>query len=158
MNDIFHERHMNNIIAADREQNIQVRPTTSTRIKPDNRKTKGDRWLECRLGVRCVQAGGSEVPVDLAANPWKNVNSRTAPAAYPIDMESARRCSRPEARAGATPGTRRDPRNEALESLIFWCPFESEVAAQIRAPRLLCGCEREKQTWSMLMAVSSGTS
>ena len=34
MNDIFHERHMNNIIAADREQNIQVRPTTSTRISP----------------------------------------------------------------------------------------------------------------------------
>jgi hypothetical protein len=32
MNDIFHERHMNNIIAADREQNIHVRPTTSTRI------------------------------------------------------------------------------------------------------------------------------
>jgi hypothetical protein len=29
MNDIFHERHMNNIIAADREQNIHVRPTTS---------------------------------------------------------------------------------------------------------------------------------
>jgi hypothetical protein len=32
MNDISHERHMNNIIAADREQNIHVRPTTSTRI------------------------------------------------------------------------------------------------------------------------------
>jgi len=34
MNDIFHERHMNNIIATDREQNIQMRPTTSTRISP----------------------------------------------------------------------------------------------------------------------------
>jgi hypothetical protein len=33
MNDISHERHMNNIIAADREQNIHVRPTTSTRIR-----------------------------------------------------------------------------------------------------------------------------
>lgn len=56
MNDIFHERHMNNIIAADREQNIQVRPTTSTRISPITEEPKaiagssvGLVYAACRL-------------------------------------------------------------------------------------------------------------
>jgi hypothetical protein len=155
MNDIFHERHMNNIIAADREQNIQVRPTTSTRISPITEGPKaiagssvGLVYAACRL-------------VDLK---FLSILRRTRGRTSTQEPHQQRIRSTwnqpggPEARAGATPGTRRDPRNEALESLIFWCPFESEVAAQIRAPRLLCGCEREKQTWSMLMAVSSGTS
>jgi hypothetical protein len=81
MNDIFHERHMNNIIAADREQNIHVRPTTSTRIGsrasgPKSQRPNSDRSLEHQLGVRCVQTDAFEVPGGLAANSWKNVNSK----------------------------------------------------------------------------------
>jgi hypothetical protein len=80
MNDIFHERHMNNIIAADREQNVHVRPTTSTRIgssqRPKSQWPNSDRSLAHQLGVRCVQADAFEVPGGLAANSWKNVNSK----------------------------------------------------------------------------------
>jgi hypothetical protein len=55
MNDIFHERHMNNIIAADREQNIQVRPTTSTRISPITEAPKAIAGSS--VGLRTLRAG-----------------------------------------------------------------------------------------------------
>ena len=62
MNDIFHERHMNNIIAADREQNIHGAPDSLDAHRPDNRS--GPKAIRQRslaravgVGVRCVQAG-----------------------------------------------------------------------------------------------------
>ena len=169
MNDIFHERHMNNIIAADREQNIHGAPDSLDAHRPDNRS--GPKGPQRSLGSRSrrwrtLRAGWWHLKflAVSAANPWKNVNSRTAPGSvsdrHGISPGSNR--ARVQSAGGATPGR---AANESLaigawsEIINFLVVLLScEVTARMRAPRLLCRCEREKQTWSMLMAVSSGTS
>jgi hypothetical protein len=76
MNDISHERHMNNIIAADREQNIHVRPTTSTRISPRARGPTAIAGLSISLVYAACRLMHLKFPGGLAANSWKNVNAK----------------------------------------------------------------------------------
>ena len=133
MNDISHERHMNNIIAADREQNIHVRPTTSTRISP---RARGPRARGTRARGPTAIAGSSISLVYAACRLMhlkflavlrrirgRTSTQKTAPGARPIEMESARAatsgCSRPQRKgrdhAGCAANEGRDHR-KGLES------------------------------------------
>lgn len=115
MNDIFHERHMNNIIAADREQNIHVRPTTSTRIgsRASGPRARGPTAI-ARSRISLVYAACRLMHLKFLAvlrrTRGRTSTQKTAPGACPIEMESARAatsgCSRPQ-RKGSTPAARR---------------------------------------------------